>query len=92
MKPPAFKYVAARTVDEALGVLSSEGDRAKILAGGQSLTPMLNFRLAHPEVLIDINRIKELEFVAQRDGRLAIGCLSRHRMIETSSSIRKPLH
>lgn len=89
MKPPAFKYVAARTVDEALGVLSSEGDRAKILAGGQSLTPMLNFRLAHPEVLVDINRIKELEFVAERDGGLAIGCLSRHRTIETSSSIRK---
>jgi aerobic carbon-monoxide dehydrogenase medium subunit len=89
MKPPPFKYVAARTVDEALGVLSSEGDQAKILAGGQSLTPMLNFRLAHPEVLVDINRIKELEFVAERDGELAIGCLSRHRTIETSSSIRK---
>jgi len=89
MKPPAFKYVAARTVDEALGVLSSEGDRAKILAGGQSLTPMLNFRLAHPEVLVDINRIKELEFVAERNDGLAIGCLSRHRTIETSSSIRK---
>ena len=89
MKPPAFKYVAARTVDEALRVLSSEGDRAKILAGGQSLTPMLNFRLAHPEVLVDINRIKELEFVAERDGGLVIGCLSRHRTIETSSSIRK---
>ena len=50
---------------------------------------MLNFRLAHPEVLVDINRIKELEFVAERDGGLVIGCLSRHRTIETSSSIRK---
>jgi CO/xanthine dehydrogenase FAD-binding subunit len=89
MKPPAFKYIAARTVDEALGLLGSEGERAKILAGGQSLTPMLNFRLAHPEVLVDINRIKELEFVTERDGGLAIGCLTRHRTIETSSSIRK---
>jgi CO/xanthine dehydrogenase FAD-binding subunit len=89
MKPPAFEYIAARTVDEALGVLSAKGERAKILAGGQSLTPMLNFRLAHPEILVDINRIKELEFVAERDGGLAIGCLSRHRTIETSSSVRK---
>jgi len=88
MKPPAFKYIAARTVEEALGVLGSEGERAKILAGGQSLTPMLNFRLAHPEILVDINRIRELEFIAEGDGDLAIGCLTRHRTIETSNSIR----
>jgi CO/xanthine dehydrogenase FAD-binding subunit len=89
MKPPPFRYIASRTVDEALGVLGSHGDRAKILAGGQSLTPMLNFRLAHPEVLVDINRIKELDFVAERDGGLAIGCLTRHRTVEASSSIRR---
>ena len=89
MKPPAFKYIAARTVDEALSVLDAQGDRARILAGGQSLTPMLNFRLAHPEVLVDINRLRELEFIAERDGGLSIGCLSRHRAIETSASIRQ---
>src|SRR4029077_521561 len=89
MKPPAFKYIAANTVDKALSVLSSQGDRAKILAGGQSLTPMLNFRLAHPEVLVDINPIKELECITETGGGLLIGCLSRHRTIESSSPIKE---
>lgn len=70
MKPPAFKYIAANTVDKALSVLSSQGDRAKILAGGQSLTPMLNFRLAHPEMLVDINPIKR----SSASRRLAADC------------------
>ena len=70
MKPPAFKYIAANTVDKALSVLSSQGDRAKILAGGQSLTPMLNFRLAHPEMLVDINPIKS----SSASRRLAADC------------------
>jgi len=52
MNPPPFKYIAPSTVDEALNALSAQGDDAKILAGGQSLTPMLNFRLIHPEVLV----------------------------------------
>ena len=89
MKPPAFKYIAANTVDKALSVLSSQGDRAKILAGGQSLTPMLNFRLAHPEMLVDINPIKELECITETGGGLQIGCLSRHRTIESSSRIKE---
>src|SRR5215469_3645435 len=89
MKPPPFRYIAARSVDEALDVLGAQGDLAKILAGGQSLTPMLNFRLAHPEMLVDINRIKELEFITERPDGLLIGCLTRHRTIETSSGIRK---
>ena len=61
MKPPEFKYVAARTLDEAVEQLNKHGEGAKILAGGQSLTPMLNFRLVHPEVLVDINRIPGLD-------------------------------
>jgi CO/xanthine dehydrogenase FAD-binding subunit len=65
MKPPPFKYIAPSTVDEALNVLSSQRDDVKILAGGRSLTPMLNFRLVHPEMLVDINRIKELAFIAE---------------------------
>ncbi len=89
MKPPPFKYVAVRSVDEALSMLGSHGDQAKILAGGQSLTPMLNFRLAHPEMLVDINRINELEFIAEREDGLLIGCLTRHRTIESSGVIRK---
>ena len=61
MKPPAFDYVVARTVDDAVEQLNKRGAGAKILAGGQSLTPMMNFRLVHPEALIDINRIKALD-------------------------------
>jgi carbon-monoxide dehydrogenase medium subunit len=88
MKPPPFKYIAPSTIDEALSALASHGDGARILAGGQSLTPMLNFRLVHPEALVDINRIKELEFIAESGAGLRIGCLSRHRAIETSSIIK----
>jgi CO/xanthine dehydrogenase FAD-binding subunit len=88
MKPPTFKYIAPSTVDEALNVLSSQGDDVKILAGGQSLTPMLNFRLVHPKMLVDINRIKELAFIAESGAGLRIGSLSRHRTIETSDSIK----
>ncbi len=89
MKPPEFKYVAARTLDEALRHLSSHGEGAKILAGGQSLTPMLNFRLLHPEVLVDINPVKELDFLSESDGRLRIGALTRHRTVESSKLIRE---
>ena len=60
MKPPVFKYIAAKSVDEALSALTQHGDEAKILAGGQSLVPVLNFRLARPSVLIDINGINGL--------------------------------
>jgi CO/xanthine dehydrogenase FAD-binding subunit len=87
MKPPEFKYVAARTVDEAIRHLGSHGEGAKVLAGGQSLTPMLNFRLLHPEVLVDINRVKELDFLSEKDGRLSIGALTRHRTVASSKLI-----
>src|SRR5208337_2327828 len=89
MKPPAFKYVPVRTVDEAVKQLSLHGEKAKVLAGGQSLTPMLNFRLLHPEVLVDINPVKELDFVVERSGGLAIGALTRHRTIENSKLVRE---
>jgi CO/xanthine dehydrogenase FAD-binding subunit len=87
MKPPEFKYVAARTVDEAIRHLKSHGEGAKILAGGQSLTPMLNFRLLHPEVLVDINRVKELDVLSESDGRLRVGALTRHRTVACSKLI-----
>jgi carbon-monoxide dehydrogenase medium subunit len=87
MKPPEVKYVAARTVDEAIRHLGSHGEGAKVLAGGQSLTPMLNFRLLHPEVLVDINRVKELDFLSEKDGRLRIGALTRHRTVASSKLI-----
>lgn len=88
MKPPVFKYIAARTVDEAVGHLAKHNGDAKVLAGGQSLTPMLNFRLARPAVLVDINRIPGLDGVKEEKGALTLGTLVRHRMVETSPVIR----
>ena len=67
MKPATFDYHRAYTVDEAVGLLRELGDDAKILAGGQSLAPMMNFRLARPSALVDINRIPDLAHV-RREG------------------------
>jgi CO/xanthine dehydrogenase FAD-binding subunit len=91
MKPPAFDYVVARTVDDAVEQLNKRGAGAKILAGGQSLTPMMNFRLVHPEALVDINRIKALDYITPQNGGLRIGALTRHRTIETSAAVREKL-
>jgi carbon-monoxide dehydrogenase medium subunit len=89
MKPPAFRYVAARSIDEAIDVLAKNDGEAKVLAGGQSLTPMLNFRLARPEVLVDINRVPGLDAIEKSKTGLTIGALTRHRMIETSPLVRE---
>ena len=70
MKPAAFTYHAPRSLDEALALLAEHGDEGKLLAGGQSLVPAMNFRLARPAVLIDINRIAALDFLTGA-GRLA---------------------
>jgi len=88
MKPPRFEYFAPRTLDEALGLLAGHGDRAKLLAGGQSLIPLLNFRLAHPEALIDINRIPELAGIRADDGGVAMGALTRQHAVERSEAGR----
>src|SRR5712671_1972499 len=63
MKPVSFRYFAPRTVDDALDLLAAHGEEGKILAGGQSLVPAMNFRLARPASLIDINRIDALDYV-----------------------------
>ena len=83
MKPAAFEYFAPRTTDEALALLAEHGDDGKVLAGGQSLVPAMNFRLARPASLIDINRIAALDYVREADGKLCIGALARHRQFET---------
>jgi CO/xanthine dehydrogenase FAD-binding subunit len=88
MKPPPFQYVAADSVEHAVALLAEHDGGAKLLAGGQSLVPMLNFRLLAPEVLIDINRIPGLDGVSERDGGLWIGALTRHRTLETSDLVR----
>jgi carbon-monoxide dehydrogenase medium subunit len=82
MKPAPFAYHAPRSVDEAVELLAAHGDDAKVLAGGQSLVPAMNFRLARPAVLVDINRVPELGFCSVSNGTLRIGALARHARFE----------
>lgn len=90
MKPAPFDYVAPTELPEALALLAQYGDEAKILAGGQSLMPMMNMRLATPQVVIDINRIDALDYlVPQVDGGLSIGALTRQRQLERSALVRQ---
>ena len=84
MKPCAFEYFNPQSVEEAIDLLDRYGDEAKIIAGGQSLVPMMNFRLARPEILIDINGIKELDYIKTDGDELVIGALTRERDIEQS--------
>ncbi len=87
MIPGSFDYLAAHSVNEAVALLDQHGDDAKILAGGQSLIPLLRFRLARPSVLIDINRIDGLEYIRETDGTLHIGALTREVDLDNSSLI-----
>lgn len=80
MKPARFDYVRAESIAHAVEVLAGAGGDGKILAGGQSLMPMMNFRLVKPSVLVDINRIAGLDRMEQRGNRLLLGALVRHRM------------
>jgi carbon-monoxide dehydrogenase medium subunit len=89
--PAEFEYFAPRTVDEALELLGRFGQDAKILAGGQSLLPMMKLRIASPQCLIDINRIEGLDGVRVEDDRLAIGALCRHADIATSDLVARHL-
>ncbi|MGZ8771630.1 MAG: FAD binding domain-containing protein [Aeromicrobium sp.] len=89
MKPPAFAYVPATTVEEAIVALASSQGDAKILAGGQSLVPLLNFRLAAPSTLVDINRIPNLAGIKVADGRLHIGATTRARVLELDPLVRE---
>jgi CO/xanthine dehydrogenase FAD-binding subunit len=84
LKPAPFTYDEARSVDEAVGLLGRHGEEAKVLAGGQSLIPLLNFRLARPERLVDVNRVDELAYIRRRDGVLHIGALTRMASLERS--------
>src|SRR5262245_7818856 len=89
MKPAAFEYVVADSVEMAVAVLAA-GD-AKIIAGGQSLVPMLNFRLLRPATLVDINRIAGLAFIRDDARAVTIGALTRHHQLETSPVIARHL-
>ena len=93
MKPPAFEYVAVSSTEEALAELARHGDEAKLLAGGQSLMPILNMRLAAPGRLVDLNRVTALSYIVEREGGVAIGAMTRQRAVERSALIaaRLPL-
>jgi CO/xanthine dehydrogenase FAD-binding subunit len=83
MKPASFEYTSPTTVEEALALLAEFGWDAKVLAGGQSLIPMMNFRLAQPAVLVDLNSIRELFYIhPARDGGLRVGAMTRQSQVE----------
>lgn len=88
MKPAAFAYHPAHDLDEAIFLLTELGDGVKVLAGGQSLIPLMNMRLAKPEVLIDIGRIPGLDRIEEDGDSLVLGALVRHRMLEQSPLVR----
>src|SRR5688500_19289461 len=84
MKPAAFEYHRPTATAEALRLLAELGDDAKPLAGGQSLVPLMNFRLARPSHLVDLNRVEELRYIRTENGELRIGAMTRQRQIERS--------
>ena len=89
MKLPEVEYEAPTTVAEAVGLLAEHGDEASVLAGGQSLIPLLALRLARPAVLIDINGMDELSGVSATDGRVAIGAMTREYVAEESGTVAR---
>jgi len=86
MKPPPFRYECPSSLEEALALRQEHGDEARPLAGGQSLVPMLNMRLARPTVLVDLNRLPALDGIAAGNGHLEIGTLTRQRRLERSGA------
>ena len=87
MKPPLFEYHAPASVEEAVGLLAEHGDEAKVLAGGQSLIPLLSLRLARPAHLIDVNGLSDLGSIKNGNG-LELGALVRHRVAERSADVK----
>jgi carbon-monoxide dehydrogenase medium subunit len=87
MKAAAFDYHRPGSADEAVGMLAEFGDEAKVLAGGQSLVPVMAMRLGRPEHIIDVNRLGELNGLTVRDGTVRLGALTRHRALERDEAI-----
>ena len=89
MKPAVFKYIRAQSLEETLSLLADKGGEAKILAGGQSLVPMMNFRVAQPGTLIDIDPVKELDYLRVENSWLPVGALTRQRTLEKSPVVKE---
>ena len=91
MKPAKFDYHAPTSLDEAVALLQRYSGDAKILAGGQSLMPLLNFRLSRPAALVDLNRIPSLAYIREHDGQVRLGAMTRQRTIEFSPVVARRL-
>ena len=91
MKPPSFDYEAPETIEQAVKLLDANSFDAKLLAGGQSLMPLLNMRLARPALLIDLARIPALDYVREEGGALRVGAMTRQRTLELSETVRTKL-
>ncbi|HEY7650036.1 MAG TPA: xanthine dehydrogenase family protein subunit M [Methylomirabilota bacterium] len=87
MKPAVFDYLSPASVEEALALLADLGEGAKPLAGGQSLVPLMNFRLVRPQHVVDLNGLSELAGIREDDGHLVIGAMTRQRAVETSALV-----
>lgn len=91
MKPAPFQYTAPRSVAETISVLAAHGPEAKLLAGGQSLVPLMNMRLARPAIVIDLNQVSELDALREQNGSVLIGAMVRQRVAELSPLVRTRL-
>jgi len=89
MIPTSFDYISAKSLDDALSLLAKHKDDAKLLAGGHSLLPAMKLRIAQPKVLIDISRIKDLNYIREEGGQIRIGAMTTHFQIETSELLRR---
>src|SRR2546427_7180548 len=89
MKPAPFTYAAPSTIDEAIALLSEHGDTVKLLAGGQSLMPLMNLRLARPQYIVDLNRVAGLDSIQERHGALVVGTMTRQRSLERLPTVRQ---
>lgn len=89
MKPPRFEYRCPSTLTEACQLLENNRGMTKILAGGQSLMPMMNLRMMHPDLIIDINQIKDLDYLRVEGNTLAIGALTRHQVLYESDLVSR---
>ena len=91
MKPPAFEYHAPANLQEALELLGRYGGEARLMAGGQSLMPLMNMRLVRPTVIVDLNRVEELAYIQTADGSLLVGAMTRQRAAERSPLVLENL-